>query len=132
MLINLKVFVEKPQKIATTSETILNILMKAYLKSRFTYLSLSITTWKLALMAFVKEDLLNSACGRWFCFYWSEIVRKKTNPEIMTKLFHITLHICIENSILIVWLGSEWAEVSYNLRQRSHSFALRKIQLQLQ
>ena len=44
LLINLKVFVEKSQKIATTSETILNILMKAYLKSRFTYLSLSITT----------------------------------------------------------------------------------------
>lgn len=76
LLINLKFFVEKPQKIATTFETILNILMKAYLKSRFNYLSLSITTWKLALMAFVKDDLLNSACGRWFCFYWPEVVKK--------------------------------------------------------
>ena len=111
-----------PQKIAITFETILNILKKAYLKSRFNYLSLSIATWKLAFMAFVKEDLLNSACGRWFCFYWPEVV-KKPNPEITTEIFHISLHICIENSILIVWLGSEWAEVSYNLRQRSHSFA---------
>ena len=65
-----------PQKIAITFETILNILKKAYLKSRFNYLSLSIATWKLAFMAFVKEDLLNSACGRWFCFYWPEVVKK--------------------------------------------------------
>ena len=33
-----------PQKIAITFETILNILKKAYLKSRFNYLSLSIAT----------------------------------------------------------------------------------------